>query len=273
VLAQLHDRLTPRLLASIPSVVAMVPSEHGRALVSTAMPGAPLTTRYHRWRHVSRRTAVERDFAIAGHWLTRLQTVSATDPAPVDFAGELRGEFRHRFSAAPEFDRVARRLEAVHDRLQGARTARTVVHGDYWPGNVLTDGGRVCGVVDWEAASAAGEPIRDVVRFVLGYALYLDRHTRAGRTVAGHPGLRAGSWGAGVRFAIDGDGWFPRLVREFTVAHLRRLGVAPARWRDVLLAGVAECATAADEPEFARHHFELLASLARVEHRSGARGA
>ena len=60
------------------------------------------------------------------------------------------------------------------------------MHGDYWPGNLLLHRGRVSGVVDWEAGALAGEPLRDVVRFVLSYALYLDRHTRAGR-----PGRRA----------------------------------------------------------------------------------
>ena len=60
------------------------------------------------------------------------------------------------------------------------------MHGDFWFGNLLTRDGVVSGVVDWEHAAAQGSPLRDAVRFVLSYSLYLDRHTRPGRRVLGH---------------------------------------------------------------------------------------
>ncbi len=81
--------------------------------------------------------------------------------------------------------------------------------------------------------------------------------------VAGHPGLRAGSWGAGLHYAVDGSGWFPRLVRTVTMSHLERLAIRPERWRDVLVAGVADCATTADDDTFARRHYDVLAALVR----------
>ena len=38
---------------------------------------------------------------------------------------------------------------------------RTLVHGDYWPGNLLWQRGRLTGVVDWEEPRL-GDPSRDV---------------------------------------------------------------------------------------------------------------
>src|SRR6185369_3446488 len=96
-----------------------------------------------------------------------------------------------------------------------------------------------------------GEPLRDVVRFAASYALYLDRHTQAGRRVAGHPGLRADTWGAGLAHAAKGRGWFGALVRDYLAAALDRLGLPTSLWPDLVLAGIADVAATADHPEFA----------------------
>src|SRR4029079_12702792 len=117
-------------------------------------------------------------------------------------------------------------LQTATGPLAAARMPTTVVHGDYWCGNLLVHRGRVSGVVDWEAGEPAGEPLRDVVRSVLAYALYLDRHTRPGRPVAGHPGLRAGRFGAGVLAALAGRGWVARPARPFVEAAVARPGGA-----------------------------------------------
>jgi hypothetical protein len=113
-----------------------------------------------------------------------------------------------------------------------------------------------------------GEPVRDLARFALMYALYLDRRTRAGRRVAGHAELRSGTWGAGVDYALDGSGWFPDLFSRFLSEGLTRLGASPASWRDAALAGIAEVAAFTDHDEFARRHLELFRRLA---HRPRAR--
>ena len=76
-----------------------------------------------------------------------------------------------RFPDHPAVAGVRTGLSAVDSALAAIRTPRTVVHGDYWPGNLLLHRGRVSGVVDWESGALAGEPLRDVVRFVLSYAL------------------------------------------------------------------------------------------------------
>jgi hypothetical protein len=151
----------------------------------------------------------------------------------------------------------------IHRSLETNAVSRTAVHGDLWFGNVLVSDGRASGIVDWEAGGIAGEPLRDLARFAHMYALFLDRRTRPGRSVAGHRGLRAGEWGAGVAFAVNGAGWFPELFRRFLRDGLARLGASPEHWRELALAGIAEVAALADEDEYARHHLELFLRLSR----------
>ena len=79
--------------------------------------------------------------------------------------------------------------------------------------------------------------------------------------MAGHPGLRAGPWGAGVAYAVRGTGWYPELAQGLLADGLRRFGVPPESWRDVLLAEIACVAAEADHPEFARNHLHLLRRL------------
>ena len=166
-----------------------------------------------------------------------------------------------RFAGQPGADADLAQVAALRGRLDGQRTPQTVVHGDFWAGNLLTERGRVLGVIDWEHACLSGSPVRDLARFATSYSLYLDRHTRSGRRVPGHPGLRAGSWGAGVEYAIDGAGWYPDLVRSFVMSGLERLGASPSCWRDVLLADVAGAAAGADHDEFARNQLLLFRRL------------
>ena len=136
------------------------------------------------------------------------------------------------------------------------------MHGDLWCGNVLVGDGAVTGVVDWEEAELRGEPLWCLARFALTYALYLDRHTRPGALVAGHPGLRATTWGCGIDYLLDGDGWICDLLRAFLRLGMRRLGVPGDLWRDAVVAGVAEVAARADDDGFAREHVRVLARMA-----------
>jgi hypothetical protein len=169
---------------------------------------------------------------------------------------------RSRFADDQELGADLDRLAELHEKLRQQSVPRTAVHGDLWSGNVLVAGRRIMGVVDWECGSVSGEPVRDLARFALMYALYLDLRTKRGHRVAGHRGLRAGEWGVGVEYALDGTGWFPELFRRFLGDGLARLGASPLSWRDVALAGIAEVAALTDEDEFARRHLELFRRLA-----------
>lgn len=262
VLVEVWARASGRVRGTIPRLIEMVPFEGNAAAVMTAMGGTPMTTRYLRWRHTANPARVAADFALAEAWLSELQRGTAASTAPLDMNGDVVSRLCERFAGDPGLAEDVDRLDAIHARLAANTVARTAVHGDFWFGNVLVADERVTGVVDWEAGAIAGEPTRDLVRFALSYAMYLDRRTRARRRVAGHAGLRAGAWGAGVEYAITGDGWFPNLFRQFIRDGLARLGAAPASWRDAAIAGVAEVAALTDDPDFARLNLNLFQRLA-----------
>jgi hypothetical protein len=261
-LSALAERRLGPLAATIPRAVGYLSSEGLVALVSTALPGVPMTVGYHGWRHTARRRNVRRDFAAAGAWLADLQDRTVGPRQRITLPAEASAVIRQRFRDHPDIAPVSRRLAVAAERLGAFSTPRTVVHGDYWFGNLLLRRGRVVGVVDWESAVMSGEPLRDVARFPLSYALYLDRHTRAGRRIAGHQGLRAADWGAGIVAMLSGDGAFAATAGGYVSAALGRLGVPGHMWREVLIAGLADIAATADHQGFARQHLDVLAGLA-----------
>lgn len=261
-LRRLRTLALEELADTIPQVVGMLDFEGRPAAVTSALQGVPMTTNYMRGRRTARRACVATDFAMVGGWLERFQAVSASGRSiPLDMDAGVRSRLRSRFPDEP-LDSALESLAEIHARLRKHSVPETAVHGDLWMGNVLVSEGRVSGVVDWEAAAMLGQPVRDLARFAHIYALYLDRRTRHGRRVRGHPGLRADNWGAGVRYALDGSGWFPDLFRGFLQDGLARLGVPRSSWRDVALAAVAEVGAVTDDADFARRNLDLFRSLA-----------
>jgi hypothetical protein len=265
VLRELERLPLGELRRSIPRVVDLVGFEGRTSVVLAAVPGTPMLTTYLRWRHTRSAERVAADFAAASAWIADWQRATAGAPAPVEMDGGVASRLRDRFIREPELGADLETLIEICERLRRNTAPRTVVHGDFWFGNVLLEAGRVSGVVDWEAGSTSGEPLRDLVRFGLAYALYLDGRTRCGHRVGGHPGLVADSWGAGVAYALDGRGWFPDLFREFLRDGLARLGASPESWRDAALAGIAEVAALTDDDAFARAHLALFRRLSRTE--------
>lgn len=259
-LARLRLRTVGRTL---PRFVRVLDAGGRPAVACTALPGVPMSTTYHSWRHTARPARVQRDFAVVGSWLAGFQSDTADRPGPIALLGADLAAIEARWPGDLRVDELRSRLADSRRRLADISLPRSAVHGDLWCGNLLVHDGALTGVVDWEHGALTGEPLRDVARFALSYSLYLDRHTVSGRRVAGHRRLVAGRWGAGIGYAIDGTGWYPTLVREFVGSALDRLGAPRRITRDVLLGGLAEVAATADHPDFAEHHLELLLTLAR----------
>jgi aminoglycoside phosphotransferase (APT) family kinase protein len=96
--------------------------------------------------------------------LARLHTVPVAD---LEFLPDQRVYVDRSLSAYggsaddPLQQAIYARLTAAWPRVAEASTQRTLVHGDYWPGNVVWRRGRLVGVVDWEQ-SRVGDPARDV---------------------------------------------------------------------------------------------------------------
>ncbi len=258
VLGELERLSLGSISDTIPRIVATVEFEGRAAIVTTAVPGVPLTTLYIGRRHTSRPSSVAADFAAAASWLADFQVATAADAAAVDMDCGVVPRLRERYPANDSLEGSIDRLCQIYGRLRCDEVPRTAVHGDLWFGNLLLRGDGISGVVDWESGVMSGEPVRDLVRFGLAYALFLDRRTRAGRPVVGHPGLRRGPFGAGLEFALDGAGWFPDQFRRFLSDGLARLGASPERWRDAALAGIAEVAAFTDDDTFAECHLELF---------------
>lgn len=231
-------------------------------LVSTHVPGRPMSVGYHRWRHTARRRPVVADVEGALGWLESLWSVTRGEAAPFTWADEVAAELSLRYDATttglrPALDQLA----GAHALLAAHSCPRTVVHGDFWFGNVLVHDGAVTGVVDWEGADRRGWPLRDVARFLLSYSLYLDRHTGAGRAVAGHPGLRRGQNASTLPYALLGDGWYPELVRARLVRALDLLGLPAELWYPVALTGLGEVAARANHDQFGHDHLQVLAAF------------
>jgi Phosphotransferase enzyme family len=267
-LENVRELLPDSLLATLPCPIEMVEFDALPAMVATALPGKPMTVSYLRRGHTANRGRVASDLGTAGAWLGAIHDSTATSPGPIRLAADLRTPLSQRYRDEPPQGAVSVALAEIDARLSTAVTPRTVVHGDFWFGNLMLEDGRLSGVVDWESADTAGEPVRDLARFAVSYALYLDHRTRIGRQVAGHTGLRAGRWGAAVEFALEGTGWFPELLRSFFENGLRQLGAAETLWRDLTLVGIAELAVRSDDDDFARHNLDLFRRLA-VGHLNG----
>ena len=261
LLVELRRRPLPQVDQTLPRHLGTFDADGMLASVSSVVPGVPMRTSYHEFRHLAQPGSVRRDFAAAQDWLTALHADSMTAAAPITLLDGMAAQIAARWPDDPRTPDLAGRLEVLAARLSSAGTKRTVVHGDFWAGNLLIGHNTVTGVVDWAAAELSGEPLRDVVRFALSYSLYLDRHTRPGRPVRGHPGLRADGWGAGIRYALSGQGWYGELVRGFVESALARLGGPAGLWRAALLAGLGEIAVTADHADFATRHRDLLLQL------------
>jgi aminoglycoside phosphotransferase (APT) family kinase protein len=139
---------------------------------------------------------------------------------------------------------------AVRAALSGAwppppANRPVVVHGDYWPGNVLWRDGRLVGIVDWEDAMF-GDPLADlgVARLELGWFYgraaadgFTDRYLQLRPDVdpgalplwdlwaALRPAGKLAGWGltAGRRASMTA------AHREFVIEALGRLGTAARR--------------------------------------------
>lgn len=249
------------LSPTVPKYVVSLDLEGRLVLVSTAVVGSPMSIAYHRWPHTARESEVTADFAAAFSWLESFQTATTQEPSPPTWSTLVLSAVRERLHGHPGFDVAVARLESAAERLDDCVMPSTAVHGDFWFGNIMVHRHSVSGVVDWEAGSPTGSPLRDAVRFALSYSLYLDRHTRAGHRVFGHPGLRRNGFAPGIAYALCGSGWLPALVRGTLSRHLERLGVDPDLWYDAAVTGIGEVAAFANDDAFGAGHLQLLASL------------
>lgn len=110
---------------------------------------------------------------------------------------------RHAACPHPQLKSRLDRLRAeLHGAFSGRAVSTSLVHGDYWLGNLLLSVGSpaIAGIVDWDAAEAEELAIHDVL-----HLLFYTRRLRTGREL-----------GEMVRAQLRGEGWSPseRLLIE-----------------------------------------------------------
>ncbi|HEU4326884.1 MAG TPA: phosphotransferase [Roseiflexaceae bacterium] len=145
---------------AVPRPLAL--AEHGGAvwLLMTRLPGEPLRAVLRREQRPAKRRVLLRGFGAAVAALHRCPAPPGlTPPAPEGWlASALRqaGEAleRHPVDGTPE----------LLDRLRASIPApvpQTLIHGDCTLDNVLVEGGRISGLIDW-AGGAVGDPRYDL---------------------------------------------------------------------------------------------------------------
>jgi aminoglycoside phosphotransferase (APT) family kinase protein len=96
----------------------------------------------------------------AAEQLARMHRITASNE--LDFLPGKRTAFAPRHERLDDSMRegiIRQVLEEIHPPAPGERP--TLLHGDFWPGNVLWNEGRLTAVIDWEDA-AVGDPLADL---------------------------------------------------------------------------------------------------------------
>lgn len=109
------------------------------------------------------------------------------------------------FGAAQHGPAIAR-LQAVREELRsgmdGVAITTSLIHGDFWPSNLLSDPdtGAITGIVDWESAERGGLPFHDALHLVL-YTRKLAARSELGWEV--RRALEGVPWTAAERAVMD----------------------------------------------------------------------
>jgi len=112
---------------------------------------------------------------------SRLVEIHRVEPASagLEFLPSYTPRFIHQRDARyPDDSLGAAHIRDVLTRAWPSRSRNrpVLLHGDYWPGNVLWKDGRIVGVVDWEEA-CVGDPIVDlaIARLDMLWAFGIER--------------------------------------------------------------------------------------------------
>jgi len=277
-LVRVRRHALPRAGSTVPRPLLLEHVAGRLVLVTSVLKGAPLSVRYYRPGHVSSASRVREDFAAAGEWLaafqsdTELQTVSCAEAWHTQLM-PLFARYRATVGWSEWEANLYERVLRWVDDFGSVPVQLGSVHGDYCIGNVLLDGTKVAGVVDWELGREPALALTDVFKFAASYGSFLDRAASArGDGLAGHPGwadvrnrwAAHSSWPnlAGFLYAFHGAGWFPEVVRDYLAANYLRMG-CPAEVQPLFLIGfVAEQVLTLDNPVYRQGYRDLLHALA-----------
>jgi aminoglycoside phosphotransferase (APT) family kinase protein len=97
--------------------------------------------------------------------LARIHALDGTNP-DLSFLPDQQTRETKRLSRRPAQLDDSLNEEQIRDVLEAAwplprRNGTVLLHGDYWPGNIVWNAGRLAGVIDWEDAGL-GDPLCDL---------------------------------------------------------------------------------------------------------------
>ena len=174
---------------------------------------------------------------------SQLAAIHSIDPGQVDLSFLPRQEdiYARKLGTRPakldgslEEGRIRDVLEAVWPLL--ARNRPALLHGDYWPGNILWREGKLAGIVDWEDARV-GDPLEDLAnsRLEMLWAFdgdAMDVFTREYAALTGIDLTHLPYWDlcAALRPVFKLSTWATDPAREQTMRERHHLFVAQALW-------------------------------------------
>lgn len=176
------ERRLQRLLAgfgaqqlALPMIVGFGVTGRQRWRVDRRIPGVDLASVLRRSPDTTHRRALLTSYLEVVLELHRLPSalIEAAKPWGRPILGEafatLSDLMNHLLDSASAWsllgDRVpdlGARVADLRDRFAHRRVAPALVHADYCPGNVYTDGSRVIGVGDWSVHALHADPVLDV---------------------------------------------------------------------------------------------------------------
>jgi aminoglycoside phosphotransferase (APT) family kinase protein len=128
--------------------------------------------------------------------------------------------------------RIRNALQAVWPLPQ--RNTPVLLHGDFWPGNILWKDGELVGIIDWEDA-ALGDPLADVAnsRLEMLWAFGIDAmqsftHQYQAMTAIDFTHLPYWDLSAALRSASQFAGWAADDATKKTMQERHRWFIAQA---------------------------------------------
>jgi aminoglycoside phosphotransferase len=157
---RVRAELPAGLAATVPAVLAWRRAAGREGLLLAALPGRSVWAELHAAAFPAR--LASRHLSAAAAWLAAFHAAThRTDAYRLPGWDELA-------AGEPVPPSWYRRLA---ERLERRPLPLAAGHGDFWPRNVLVEGGEVTAVVDWEAARRAAPPFADLFAFAWSYGM------------------------------------------------------------------------------------------------------
>jgi hypothetical protein len=185
-----------------------------------------------------------------------LPTLPRSDGPPASLRDNLRAVGVAFPAHAATLDAAAPLLEAWSARLPAI-----LVHGDLWLGNVLVTGGRLSGLIDWDASYPAGLAGSDLLNL-----LAMDERRRTRREIGElwtDAFWTAPSLGPAIEAYWTGLGRRPPDEREATA-------VAADWWAGQVVAALRRARRPAADPAWVRDNVDAIAGRIAALVRAGA---